>query len=723
MDIKFDNDKDANSVLESDDENDIQEALNVSREANEVRKACNTLKSGSGMKSQGRWTTLDSVFFMINVYGPQETGEKIALWNRLLQFMSNHEGHFVLFGDLNEVRDESLLELPLGVRNFTWMNKAGSKMSKLDHFLISQHVTDIFPDVKVMALPRGWSDHSSILLYCDKIDYGPAYEECLITNSQLSFHEKLRHLKNTIKNWNHQAKCNDMSRKHEVMRKLKDIEEKIDSNTALDSEKEGRMKLLKERDDIQHLEDMDSMQKARVKWDVEGDKNSKFFHGILKQKMSHQTVQGIMIDGNWVTNPHQVKTAFCDFYKDKFDISDSLTDLSTVTPLHTLNHNDNLELEKNVSNDEIWLAVWDCRSQKAPGPNGYSFLFLKTYWDLLKDDVVKAVRGVFDSCEMPKVLANRLSKVIDKVVCKEQSVFISGRFILDGPLMLSKIMSWYKKKKRNLMVFKVDFEKASDTVSWKFLDHMLSSLGFGNKWRKWINACLHSARAARASVLINGSPTSEFSIKRGLRQADPLSPFLFIIVMEGLHIALQNAVSSGLIQGASIGDSGYNISHIFYSDDVVIISDWNRQDMINIIHVLHVFYLALSLKINVSKSNVYGLGLNPQDIEDMARDTRCIVFELDYPLGNLTRYPLGGRLTLIKSVLGSLGIYYLSIFKCPESVLNSLELMQASLFSGERQVEGSRNEAALDSLLSDLGQVQILDEPDSWQWTVTFYIF
>ncbi|GJT99100.1 RNA-directed DNA polymerase, eukaryota, reverse transcriptase zinc-binding domain protein [Tanacetum coccineum] len=435
MDIKFDNNKDANLVSESDDENDIQEALNVSQEDNDVRKAqeecihgneevvpktqmdrmvnsnssdlsrtpsfehynffenehsSSSFKSKSGkcpthfeilkcngirgisviheisrlievgeklgydvkgchnslqklidrigvlmsmwgnytfdyacslsrgrsgglisvwdlnhfIKDQiwcdewyiivkGRWTTSDSVFFMINVYGPQETGEKIALWNRLLQFMSNHEGHFVLFGDLNEVRDESergtefhrppannfnafitdagLLELPLGGRNFTWMNKAGSKMSKLDRFLISQHVTDIFPDVKVMALPRGWSDHSPILLYCDKIDYGPvpfkffhswlqregfddcirkAYEECLITNSQISFHEKLKHLKKTIKDWNHQAKCNYMSRKHEVMRKLKDIEEKIDSNTALDSEKEDRMKLLKEQDDI-----------------------------------------------------------------------------------------------------------------------------------------------------------------------------------------------------------------------------------------------------------------------------------------------------------------------------------------------------------------------------------------------------------------------------------------------------------------------------------------
>lgn len=192
---------------------------------------------------KGRWATSDNVFFMINIYGPQELVDKIAMWNRLLEFIRHHEGHFVLFGDLNEVRDESerhgtefhrpsantfntfiddasLLELPLGGRNFTWMNKAGSKMSKLDRFLISQNVTNIFPDVKATALPRGWSDHTPILLHCNKIDYGPvpfklfhswfhrdgfddcirkAYNECSLANPQMPFHQKLKWLKQNIK--------------------------------------------------------------------------------------------------------------------------------------------------------------------------------------------------------------------------------------------------------------------------------------------------------------------------------------------------------------------------------------------------------------------------------------------------------------------------------------------------------------------------------------------
>ncbi|GJV81161.1 putative RNA-directed DNA polymerase, eukaryota, reverse transcriptase zinc-binding domain protein [Tanacetum coccineum] len=124
-----------------------------------------------------------------------------------------------------------------------------------------------------------------------------------------------------------------------------------------------------------------------------------------------------------------------------------------------------------------------------------------------------------------------------------------------------------------MLIFKVDFEKAFDSISWKYLDFILNSLGFGNKWHSWIRECL---RSSRASVLINGNPTSEFSVKRGLRQGDPLSPFLFILVMEGLHCALSNAINSGLIRGINLGSPDITISHLFYVDDVVITTEWKK---------------------------------------------------------------------------------------------------------------------------------------------------
>ena len=157
---------------------------------------------------------------------------------------------------------------------------------------------------------------------------------------------------------------------------------------------------------------------------------------------------------------------------------------------------------------------------------------------LLKDFLPISLIGIQYKI-VAKILANRLAEVVNKLVCHEQSTFISGRQILDGPLMLSEVIEWYKYRKKKLMIFKVDLEKAYDSVSWKYLDYVLNQFGFGEKWREWIRECFH---LARTSILVNGSPTAEFSIKKGLRQGDPLSPFLFILIMEGLHIAIRDAI-------------------------------------------------------------------------------------------------------------------------------------------------------------------------------------
>ncbi|GKA05456.1 putative RNA-directed DNA polymerase, eukaryota, reverse transcriptase zinc-binding domain protein [Tanacetum coccineum] len=258
-----------------------------------------------------------------------------------------------------------------------------------------------------------------------------------------------------------------------------------------------------------------------------------------------------------------------------------------------------------------------------------------------------------------------------------------------------------------MLLFKVDFEKAFDTVSWKYLDFMLHSLDFGLTWRSWIKAYLESSRT---SVLINGSPTSEFNVRRGLRQGDPLSPFLFIIIMEGLHVAISDSTRQGLIRGIKVGSSNITLNHLFFANDVVITTEWSQHDMDNIIRILHVFYLASGLKINIHKSNVYGIGVSSEEVHHMASNTGCAAgsFPFSYlglPIGcnmSLTANwkPLidkfkgklstwkaimlsfGGRLTLIKSILGSLGIYYLSIFKAPEMALKSLENMRAAFFWG-----------------------------------------
>ncbi|GJR46874.1 hypothetical protein Tco_1314977 [Tanacetum coccineum] len=123
--------------------------------------------------------------------------------------------------------------------------------------------------------------------------------------------------------------------------------------------------------------------------------------------------------------------------------------------------------------------------------------------------------------------------------------------VFHGPLILNEVLAWYRQRKKELMIFKVDFEKAFDSLRWDFLDLILDKLGFGIKWRAWIKGCLHNSRSF---VLVNGSPTEEFELFRGLRQGDPMSPFLFILAMEGLHALTSKAEASGLFKDVEVSN-------------------------------------------------------------------------------------------------------------------------------------------------------------------------
>ncbi|GJX08296.1 reverse transcriptase domain, reverse transcriptase zinc-binding domain protein [Tanacetum coccineum] len=150
----------------------------------------------------------------------------------------------------------------------------------------------------------------------------------------------------------------------------------------------------------------------------------------------------------------------------------------------------------------------------------------------------------------------------------------------------------------------------------------VSEFGFGSRWRNWIRECLSSVRL---SILINGSPTDKISMYRGLRQGDPLSPFLFIFVMKELHLSIQKVVEDKRITRASVGENNINISHLFFADDVVFLSEWNARGKVRwyVYHVLNDFHTQSGLKINIGKSNLYGVGTNTQDVRNMARASGC----------------------------------------------------------------------------------------------------
>jgi len=139
--------------------------------------------------------------------------------------------------------------------------------------------------------------------------------------------------------------------------------------------------------------------------------------------------------------------------------------------------------------------------------------------------------------------------VINKVIDVRQSTFLEGRSLLDSVLVANEVLEEYKRKRKSCVFFKVDYEKAYDSVSWEFIYYMLRRLGFSELWIQWIKGCLKSASV---SVLVNSSPTKEFFPKKGLCQDDPLAPFLFLIVAEGLVGASRMTKEKGLIDNVVV---------------------------------------------------------------------------------------------------------------------------------------------------------------------------
>ncbi|GKE33508.1 RNA-directed DNA polymerase, eukaryota, reverse transcriptase zinc-binding domain protein [Tanacetum coccineum] len=305
-----------------------------------------------------------------------------------------------------------------------------------------------------------------------------------------------------------------------------------------------------------------------------------------------------------------------------------------------------------------------------------------------------------------KILANRLVTVLGDIVSDTQSAFVKDRQILDGPFILNELVQWCSKKRKQSMIFKVDFEKAYDSVRWDFVVAILKKFGFGEKWCNWIQSCLQSSRG---SILVNGSPTPEFQFFKGLKQGDPLSPFLFILVMESLHISFQRVVDAGLFTGIML-DNSLSVSHLFYADDAIFMGQWNQANIDTITRVLNVFHHASGLRINMNKSKLMGISVESSKVDQAVEKIGCMALKTPFKylgskvgdlmsrivswneviesmVARLSRWKLktisiGGRLTLLKSVLGSIPIYHMSIFKVPMKVLQTMETIRARFFNG-----------------------------------------
>jgi len=233
------------------------------------------------------------------------------------------------------------------------------------------------------------------------------------------------------------------------------------------------------------------------------------------------------------------------------------------------------------------------------------------------------------------------------------------------------------------------------------MDLVLKEMGFGEKWRKWVEVCITTPRL---SIIINGTPCKPFKMGRGLRQGDPLSPFLFVLMAEVMNKLLQKASQMALFKGLQVGGTNVTLTHLQFVDDTLLFCEANEEYLQNIKGMLLSFQAFSGLAVNYSKYGLIVFGKDEYWANEMATKLGCRLVQLPIiylgvPLGANMRkvsswqcvldkiqnrlsswkgtcISRAGRVVLIKVVLNSLPLYYLSLFKLPAKVAKEINKIQ-----------------------------------------------
>ena len=300
---------------------------------------------------------------------------------------------------------------------------------------------------------------------------------------------------------------------------------------------------------------------------------------------------------------------------------------------------DQNKCEGPITEAEAKKVLKNMKNGKTPGSDGYPAEFYKYFWNDIGKFVIDSLNDAFTKSKLsvtqklgiltclPKgeksqeflknlrpitllnvdykilsgVLAMRMREVLPNIISDSQKGFLKDRYIGENIRLVFDIIQFLKKIRKQGLILLIDFEKAFDSIEWEYILKILKAYNIGRHFIRWFKILYTDSCSC---VINNGYLSEQFVLGRGCRQGDPLSPYLFILAIEPLAMAIKNHNS---IQGLTVGHNQFKIGQ--YADDTFLLLDGTENSLREAINIFHLFFQCSGLKMNMQKTQVAWIGL------------------------------------------------------------------------------------------------------------------
>lgn len=671
------------------------------------------------------------------------------------------------------VKQLQLINMPLQGRRYTWTREGPMSTSvRLDRFLMSMHWESMYPNTVQRAGYNPVSDHCPIV--CTSQTKFPTSNIFRIENSWL----KLNQFQDLVQRvWNQEGEVQTMqqlSMKYRALtkeithwkkgyvkeaRKQKTlcaeciawlVEQKEDRGlTEVEEMLEG---IMQQRHNQIVMQDEEKWkQRAKRTWVKLGDKNTNYFHKIASMRKRKSNIDVVVQEDIQVIEHKQKAKVFFDYFvgligtqhnqEMQFDYSQVYQSQPQMQQLH--------HLAQPITVQEVQETIAKMPANKAPGPDGYTGEFYKKFATIMVSDLVQAYNHMLqmDTPTMwpmddsyialvpkkegalkttdyrplslinsvqkifSKVMANRLKPVIGEFVDHSQTGFMQNRYINEGFLYAQELVTMATKQRQKVGLFKADIFKAFDTLSWDFLEQILRAKGFPERWIKLVVGAIVRGSSR---VIMNSVAGKKINLRRGVRQGDPMSPYLFILAMDFLAKWTNRLVQLELFQVPLPNCKPC----LLFANDTLFILQPTTQQMQFLKIILNLFQKLAGLKVNLEKSELVITTAEQHEVQQMARLMNCkeTTFPITYlgmPLSNkrlkkehynalihkidkklptwkASLLSIGGRITLINAVLTAIPVYMMQTFILPKWVIKRIDKARRKFLWHGHKTQGDR---------------------------------